>query len=143
MNPPVSAVIPTRHRPGSLLRALESALAQTHSPAEVIVVIDGPDPATESMLSTMTDERLRVLALPAAVGGSEARNVGVRAASGQWIAFLANLTAYPLSNGLLPYVAREIYGTNQTGLGYLSARRIARAASLCLHSALCGEPGVW
>jgi MFS family permease len=38
-----------------------------------------------------------------------------------WIAFLANLTAYPLSNGLLPYVAREIYGTDQTGLGYLSA----------------------
>jgi MFS family permease len=38
-----------------------------------------------------------------------------------WIAFLANLTAYPLSNGLLPYIAREIYGTNQTGLGFLSA----------------------
>jgi len=38
-----------------------------------------------------------------------------------WIAFLANLTAYPLSNGLLPYVAREIYRTDQTGLGYLSA----------------------
>ena len=38
-----------------------------------------------------------------------------------WVAFLANLTAYPLSNGLLPYVARDIYGTNQTGLGYLSA----------------------
>jgi MFS family permease len=38
-----------------------------------------------------------------------------------WIAFLANLTAYPLSNGLLPYIAREIYSTNQTGLGYLSA----------------------
>jgi predicted MFS family arabinose efflux permease len=38
-----------------------------------------------------------------------------------WIAFLANLTAYPMSNGLLPYIAREIYGTNQTGLGYLSA----------------------
>ncbi|HZE55292.1 MAG TPA: MFS transporter, partial [Bradyrhizobium sp.] len=38
-----------------------------------------------------------------------------------WIAFLANLTAYPFSNGLLPYIAREIYGTSQTGLGYLSA----------------------
>jgi hypothetical protein len=38
-----------------------------------------------------------------------------------WIAFLANLTAYPMSNGLLPYIAREIYGTNQTWLGYLSA----------------------
>ncbi|QHO79166.1 arabinose ABC transporter permease [Bradyrhizobium sp. CCBAU 051011] len=38
-----------------------------------------------------------------------------------WVAFLANLTAYPLSNGLLPYIAKTIYGTNQTGLGYLSA----------------------
>ncbi len=38
-----------------------------------------------------------------------------------WVAFLANLTAYPLSNGLLPYVARTVYGTNQAGLGYLSA----------------------
>jgi MFS family permease len=38
-----------------------------------------------------------------------------------WVAFLVNLTAYPLSNGLLPYVARDIYGTDQTGLGYLAA----------------------
>ena len=38
-----------------------------------------------------------------------------------WIAFLANLTAYPFSNGLLPYIARDIYGTDQAGLGYLSA----------------------
>jgi len=44
-----------------------------------------------------------------------------RMRAAMWIAFLANLTAYPFSNGLLPYVAREIYGTNQTGLGYLSA----------------------
>jgi predicted MFS family arabinose efflux permease len=38
-----------------------------------------------------------------------------------WVAFLANLTAYPLTNGLLPYIAKAVYGTNQTGLGYLSA----------------------
>jgi len=44
-----------------------------------------------------------------------------RMRAAMWIAFLANLTAYPLSNGLLPYVAREIYRTDQTGLGYLSA----------------------
>ena len=36
-------------------------------------------------------------------------------------AFLVNLTAYPLVNGLLPYVAKSIYGTDQTGLGYLVA----------------------
>jgi predicted MFS family arabinose efflux permease len=38
-----------------------------------------------------------------------------------WLACLVNLTAYPLSNGLLPYVAREIYRIDQTGLGYLVA----------------------
>jgi MFS family permease len=38
-----------------------------------------------------------------------------------WIAFLTNMTAYPMTNGLLPYVAREIYNTHQAGLGYLSA----------------------
>jgi hypothetical protein len=44
---------------------------------------------------------------------------GMRAAL--CVAFLVNLTAYPLTNGLLPYVAREIFHTDQTGLGYLSA----------------------
>jgi MFS family permease len=34
------------------------------------------------------------------------------------VAFLVNLTAFPITNGLLPFVARDIY---QTGLGYLSA----------------------
>lgn len=37
------------------------------------------------------------------------------------VAFLVNLTAFPLTNGLLPYVAREIFHTDQTGLGFLSA----------------------
>ena len=38
-----------------------------------------------------------------------------------WIAVVVNFTAFPLSVGLLPYVAREVYGTDQTGLGYLMA----------------------
>ena len=38
-----------------------------------------------------------------------------------WLAFLVNMTAFPLTSGLLPYVAREIYHINQTGLGYLVA----------------------
>jgi MFS family permease len=38
-----------------------------------------------------------------------------------WIAFFANLTAYPITNGLLPYAAKTIFGTDETGLGYLSA----------------------
>jgi predicted MFS family arabinose efflux permease len=38
-----------------------------------------------------------------------------------WLACLVNLCAFPLSNGLLPYVARSVYHTDQTGLGYLAA----------------------
>ena len=37
------------------------------------------------------------------------------------LAFMLNLTAFPLLNGLLPYVAKEIYHTGQTGLGYMVA----------------------
>ncbi|MCK1387516.1 MFS transporter [Bradyrhizobium sp. 21] len=44
---------------------------------------------------------------------------GMRAAL--CVAFLANLTAFPFTGGLLPYIAREIFHTDQTGLGYLSA----------------------
>ncbi|MBT4489665.1 MAG: MFS transporter [Rhodospirillaceae bacterium] len=37
------------------------------------------------------------------------------------LAFLVNLTAYPISMGLLPYVAKEIYALDQNGLGHLVA----------------------
>jgi predicted MFS family arabinose efflux permease len=44
-----------------------------------------------------------------------------RLLAAMWVAFLANLTAYPFTVGLLPYVAKEIYHIDQTGLGYLLA----------------------
>lgn len=88
MTPLVSAVIPTRNRPESVCRAVESALAQTYTNLEVIVVIDGPDPKTVEALEALQDLRLRIVALAENVGGSEARNIGVREAKGEWIAFL-------------------------------------------------------
>jgi predicted MFS family arabinose efflux permease len=36
-----------------------------------------------------------------------------------WLAFLVNLTAFPMTSGLLPYVARDVYHVDQTGLGTL------------------------
>src|SRR2546423_1873929 len=38
-----------------------------------------------------------------------------------WLAFLVNLTAFPLTSGLLPYVAKDVYGMDPTGLGTLVA----------------------
>ncbi|GAA4410132.1 MFS transporter [Quisquiliibacterium transsilvanicum] len=37
------------------------------------------------------------------------------------VATLVNLTAYPLSIGLLPYIARDVLALDQTGLGWLAA----------------------
>lgn len=41
--------------------------------------------------------------------------------AGMYFAFLLNLTAFPLIQGLMPYVAKEIYHADQTVLGYLVA----------------------
>jgi glycosyltransferase involved in cell wall biosynthesis len=86
----VSAVIPTRDRPELVQRAVRSALAQTLREIEVVVVIDGEDPATSLALKELEqlDGRLRVLPLSHRVGGSDARNLGADAARGEWIAYL-------------------------------------------------------
>lgn len=86
--PVVSVVIPTRGRPDLVPRAVTSALNQTFVDLEVIAVVDGPDPQTIEVLGRVSDERLRVIQLDESVGGSEARNVGARAARGNWIALL-------------------------------------------------------
>jgi glycosyltransferase involved in cell wall biosynthesis len=86
--PQVSAVIPTRARPELLRRAVMSVLAQSIAEIEAVVVVDGPDPETLAMLADIEDERLRVIALPESVGGSTARNIGVRLARGAWVGLL-------------------------------------------------------
>jgi glycosyltransferase involved in cell wall biosynthesis len=86
--PLVSAVIPTRDRPDLVCCAVWSALNQTYSNMEVVVVVDGPSRVTVETLESLRDSRLTIIELGESVGGSEARNVGVRKAKGSWIAFL-------------------------------------------------------
>lgn len=84
----VSVVVPSRGRAEAVGRAVASALLQADVALEVIVVLDGPDPASEALLAGCPDQRLRVVVLPASVGGAQARNIGVDAARGEWIALL-------------------------------------------------------
>ncbi len=86
--PEVSVVIPTRARPELLKRALRSVSEQTFRDYEVVVVVDGPDSRTEGVLSETDEPLVRVIVNPEPMGGGEARNIGVRAATGRWIAFL-------------------------------------------------------
>ena len=87
--PDVTVVIPTRNRPALVPRAVRSALAQTHENLEVVVVIDGPDPATQAALAQLSDPRLRVIELTEAGGAPAVSFKAVRAADGP---FSANLT---------------------------------------------------
>jgi MFS family permease len=58
--------------------------------------------------------------------------------AGIWVAFLVNLLLFPVTIGLLPYVAREIYHTNQTGLGTMVA---SFAVGSCVGSLTIGSIG--
>jgi glycosyltransferase involved in cell wall biosynthesis len=84
----VTAVIPTAGRSRLVVRAVESALAQTVRDLEVLVVLDGPDLATAKALEAIRDPRLRMVERPRRGGSGAARNWGVRAATTRWIAFL-------------------------------------------------------
>jgi len=84
----VSVVIPTHGRPLLLKRAIRSVLKQTHSNLEIIVVLDGEDPATVEAVGRISDPRVSLLQNAKRVGGAEARNQGARAARGKYVALL-------------------------------------------------------
>jgi len=86
--PTVTAIIPTCNRPPLVRRAVDSALAQTESRIEVLVVIDGPDPDTMSALASVADGRLRTIQLADRRGAGAARNRGIEEAAGRWVALL-------------------------------------------------------
>lgn len=113
-NPKVSVVIPTRNRPELVQRAIESALNQSFENLEVIVVIDGPDPATNRHLAQIQDERLIVLSLEEGVGGAEARNIGGRHARGQWVALLDDDDEWLPTKIARQLAVAETSGTSRT-----------------------------
>jgi MFS family permease len=55
-------------------------------------------------------------------------------------AFLVNLTAFPFSHGMLPYVAKDIYGTDANGLAQLMAAYAVGALTGSLGLAWSGRP---
>jgi hypothetical protein len=121
----VTAVIPTYQRPAMVCRAVMSALRQTYRLMEVIVVVDGGDDATELALARIADPRLYVIVLPQREGGSEARNSGVRAARGEWIAFLDDDDEW-----LPDKIARQVEMAEPLGgMPVISSRLLAQSPS--------------
>lgn len=89
LDPPplVSVVMPTRDREGVLGAAIDAVLAQTWAHLELLVVDDGSTDGTADLVRGYADERVRYLPLVAS-GVSRARNVGLDAARGRYVAYL-------------------------------------------------------
>jgi len=85
----VSVVIPTYNRAYCISRAIDSVVGQSHENWELILVDDGSTDDTAGLVSSRYghDARVRYIFQPN-TGVSAARNTGIRASRGQFIALL-------------------------------------------------------
>jgi len=82
----ISVIIPTWNRADRLANALRSVFAQSRPPAEVIVVDDGSTDDTRQLVCRQFRDARYIYQQNKGV--SSARNTGIAAAGGDWIAFL-------------------------------------------------------
>ena len=89
MSPVVTVVMPTFNRPEYLEATIASVYAQSYPDWELVIADDGSDGAARRILEEASrDERTRVLWLDPAGNPARARNAGIRAARGRYVAFL-------------------------------------------------------
>lgn len=92
MNDPlISVVIPTFDRPYFLNRAIQSVIKQDYKNIEIIVVVDGYSKNTKKLIENInvtTNYGVKLIQTNEKVGGSEARNIGVRESKGELISLL-------------------------------------------------------
>lgn len=86
-DPLVSVIIAVRDSERFVESAVRSALAQTYPSLDIVVVDDGSVDRTSEVLSGIRDARLRVLRTTG-IGAGGARNIGIRATSGTYVALL-------------------------------------------------------
>jgi glycosyltransferase involved in cell wall biosynthesis len=82
-----SVVIPTSNRKNRLLRTIRSIQAQTYESLEIVVSNDGSTDGTPEALDGLNDARIVLVSSDRRTGVSNARNRGIAASSGEFIAF--------------------------------------------------------
>lgn len=84
----VSVIIPTYNRADLVRRAIQSVLDQTYKNLEVIVVDDASTDDTEEIVKGFSDQGIHYFRHEQNKGGGAARNTGIKASRGEYIAFL-------------------------------------------------------
>lgn len=84
----ISVVIPAFNSAATLARALDSVSIQTYPATEIIVVDDCSTDETRAIVESYAAQRVKLVPLSARSGAAGARNAGIRAATGNVIAFL-------------------------------------------------------
>jgi len=87
--PSVSVIVPVYNRAGTIVRSLESVLAQSYKDFELIIVDDGSTDDTGILVQAVAgkDNRIRYMRHDTNHGQSRARNTGIAASGGRYIAF--------------------------------------------------------
>lgn len=83
----ISVVIPLYNKASSIARTIEGVLLQTFSDYEVIVVDDGSTDSSAQTLLSFSDDRIRLIRKENG-GVCSARNVGIKEARYEYVAFL-------------------------------------------------------
>lgn len=86
--PLVSVILPAYDRLPHLRAAIDSVQAQTLADWEMIIADDGSGESARAFLEGLSDPRIQVLLLPHSGNPSAVRNAAIRAARGQFLAFL-------------------------------------------------------
>jgi glycosyltransferase involved in cell wall biosynthesis len=86
--PLVSIIIPTYNRNNILERAVKSVIGQTFQDFEILIIDDASTESPEKIVDSFNDDRINYICHKFNKGGSAARNTGIRASKGNYIAFL-------------------------------------------------------
>jgi glycosyltransferase involved in cell wall biosynthesis len=83
----ISVIIPAYNAERYIAKAIESCLSQTYTPHEIMVIDDASTDGTAAVAESFPSP-VRVIRLAENMGVAAARNRGVQASTGDWIAFL-------------------------------------------------------
>jgi len=84
----VSVIMPVFNRIDTVKSAVDSVLKQSYQNLELIIIDDGSDDGTKELLDNIQDERIVIIHNETRKGVSNARNLGLKAANGKYVAYL-------------------------------------------------------